>query len=282
MFASLIAAGYVLGEEVAESRFAKKLSEGAEMVKQKASAFDDEYKLGDKLRDIGDKLSEKVKKLDESVQLSEKVKKWDESVQKATSSIPSSLSSGLDRLKAVSTQIGDAVKITIESQVRQVEAAIEARRGTTTLGSSGTPLHDIASSTAQSSPTPSSSTDHMLNGGYEDKRNRNSNPETIVKDETAASLESRLDEISSSADVPHDTVLTPSSATTSITDPQTSFKGEASDSPSPSDSNKDENMESATNDLSPRLDSSLSHVEPLLAPSSSSSEESMFETSKQQ
>lgn len=129
MVASLIAAGYVLGEDVVQkardfdtrSALMSRLETGAEAIKTKAQQIDDEYRLGDKLKEFGEKVTTAVKNFDEKVRLSEAVER---AIAHPT------VQEGLNKLKTVGAQIGEAVKTTIDAQIQAVEIAIEERHRT--------------------------------------------------------------------------------------------------------------------------------------------------------
>lgn len=126
MVASLIAAGYVLGEDVIQkardfdtrSELMTRLDAGAEALKSKALQLDDEYKFGDKLKEFGERVTSAVKNFDEKVKLSETVEK---AIAHPT------VQEGLNKLKTVGATIGDAVKTTFDAQMLAVEQAIEER-----------------------------------------------------------------------------------------------------------------------------------------------------------
>lgn len=117
--ASLIAAGYVLGEDIVQK--AKEFdSRGSvvDQVKSKAHELEETYRLSGRLKEFGDKVTDAVKRVDDSLKFSETMEK--------VIAHPS-VSSGLNQLKVVGSQIGDAMKSTLDAQIREVGIAIEER-----------------------------------------------------------------------------------------------------------------------------------------------------------
>ena len=126
MVASLIAAGYILGEDVIQkardfdtrSEIMTRFDAGAEAIKTKAQQLDEEYKFGDKLKEFGERVTTAVKNFDEKVKLSETVER---AIAHPT------VQEGINKLKTVGAHIGEAVKTTFDAQVFAVEQAIEER-----------------------------------------------------------------------------------------------------------------------------------------------------------
>jgi hypothetical protein len=146
--ASLIAAGYVLGEDIVQK--AKEFdashsgSWSVESIKTKAQQLEEEYRLSGRLKEFGEKVTDAVKRVDENL-------KFSESVERAISH--PSISAGLERLRV----IGFSVKSTLDAQIRDVGVAIDERhaqraKNTPTEPKPTSPpsmeLHDMASSSS--------------------------------------------------------------------------------------------------------------------------------------
>ena len=115
----MIAAGYVLGEDIVQkAREFDAQNSVLDRMKAKAQQLEEEYRVSDRLKDFGDKVTEAVKSVDGSIRFSETVEKV---IAHPT------VNSGLTQLKTMSTTIGEAMKTTLDAQIREVELAIEER-----------------------------------------------------------------------------------------------------------------------------------------------------------
>lgn len=119
MVASLIAAGYVLGEDIVQkAREFDAQNSVLDRVKAKAQQLEEEYRVSGRLKELGDRVTEAVKSVDDSIKFSETVEKV---IAHPT------VNSGLTQLKTMGTTIGEAMKTTLDAQIREVELAIEER-----------------------------------------------------------------------------------------------------------------------------------------------------------